>query len=99
MSRSNKKFIVNKESNSKFCKRMANRAVRRSGGITKGNGFKKYYSSWDICDWWQKERFYTAEQFRRKWFDKSDSEFDWERRRFRSWKDAYRHWLRWLRMK
>lgn len=99
MSRSYKKFTVFKESNSKFCKRMSNRAVRRSRGITKGNGFKKYYSSWDICDWRQIEKFYTAEQFRRKWFDKSDSEFDWERRRFRSWKDAYRHWLRWLRMK
>ncbi len=99
MSRSYKKFIVNKEENSRSCKRMANRAVRRGREIPKGNGYKKLYCSWDICDWRQKEKFYTREQFRRKWFDRSDKEFDWERKRFRNWKDAYRHWLRWLRMK
>lgn len=41
MSRSYKKFIVNKEENSRFCKRMANRAVRRGREIPKGNGYKK----------------------------------------------------------
>lgn len=99
MSRSYKKFIVYKEENSKFCKRMASRAVRRCGVVTKGSGYKKYYCSWDICDWWQKEKFYTAEQFRRKWFDTTDNEFDYERRRFRNWKEAYRHWLKMHRSK
>lgn len=99
MSRSYKKFIVNKESNSKFCKRMASKAVRRNGELIRGGGFKKFYSSWNICDWRIKEKFYMAVQFRRKWFDRSDSELDWHRRRFRSWKEAYRHWLRCYRMK
>lgn len=92
MSRSYKKFIVNKK-NSKFGKRMASRAVRRGSAVTKGGGYKKYYCSWNISDWWQEEKFYTAEQFRRKWFDTTDNEFNYERRRFHNWKEAYRHWL------
>ena len=99
MSRSFKKFIVCKDTNSKFFKRMAVKAVRHNKDVPNGSKFKRYYCSWNICDYRCKENYYTAEQFRRKWFDKSDSEFYWMRKRFRTWKEAYRHWLRWYRMK
>lgn len=99
MSRSYKKFIVNKEENSKYCKQMASRAVRRTDDISSGCCYKKCYDSWSICDWWQKERFYTAQQFRKKWFDLTDNEFDYERRRFHNWKEAYRRYLRKCRRK
>lgn len=99
MSRSYKKFIVCKDENSRFGKRLANRAVRRNKNVPDGAKFKRYFCSWNICDYRSKEKFYTAEQFRRKWFDTSYIEFDWLRRRFHTWKEAYRHWLRWYRMK
>lgn len=99
MSRSYKKFIVCKDKNCKFGKRQASRAVRRSRNVPNGMKFKRYYCSWNICDYRCKEKFFTTEEFRRKWFDKLDRELDWERRRFRSWKVAYRHWLQWYRMK
>lgn len=99
MSRSYKKFIVSKDTNNKFSKRMANRTVRRNNDVPDGGKFKRYYCSWNICDHRSKEIFYSAEQFRRKWFDKSYTEFEWMRKRYSSWKEAYRHWLRWYRMK
>ena len=98
MSRSYKKSIVCKDTNSKFSKRMANKTVRRNKEVP-GGKFKRYYCSRDICDCRSRENFYTAEQFRRKRFDKSEAEFDWLRRRFRTWKEAYRHWLSRYRMK
>ena len=79
MSRSYKKFIVCKDDNSKFGKRLANKTVRRNENVPDGAN--------------------TAEQFRRRWFDISYIELNWLHRRFRSWKEAYRHWLRWYRMK
>ena len=99
MSRSYKRFIVCKDQNSKFGKRQASRAVRRSRNVPNGMKFKRFYCSWNICDYRYRERFYTAEEFRRKWFDRNDRELDWERGRFRTWKEAYRHWLQWHRMK
>lgn len=99
MSRSYKKFIVCKDDNSKFGKRLANKTVRRNKNVPDGAKFKRYFCSWNICDYRSKEKFYTAEQFRRRWFDISYTELDWLRRRFRSWKEAYRHRLRWYRMK
>lgn len=95
MSRSYKKFIVSKDQNNKFGKRQANRTVRRAKDVPNGRRFKRFYCSWDISDWrFTDSEFYTAEQFRRRWY--SDSDF-WHR--FRTWKEAYRHWLRWYRMK
>lgn len=99
MSRSYRKFAVSKDSNSAFGKRMANKAVRRAADVPRGGRFKRYYCSWNICDYRSRQRLYTAESFRRKWFDGSDRELDWERRRFRCWKDAYRAWKRWNIMK
>lgn len=99
MSRSYKKFTVCKDRNSKFGKSSASRTVRRAENVPSGGRFKRFYCTWNICDYRSKEKFYTAEEFRRKWFDKSNTEFDWMRRRYRVWKEAYRHWLRWYRMK
>lgn len=99
MSRSYKKFIVSKDQNSKFGKRSAVKAVRRKKDVPNGSKFKRYYCSWNICDYRSKERFYTAEEFRRNWFDKTNRDFEWLRNRFRTCKEAYRHWLRWYRMK
>lgn len=99
MSRSYKKFTVSKDQNSKFGKRMASRAIRREKSVQSGGDFRKYYCSWNICDYRSPERFYTAEEFRRKWYDKTYRDLDWMRSRFRTCKEAYRHWLRWYRMK
>lgn len=100
MSRSYKKFTVNKDANNKFCKRQASKKVRRIRDMPNGKRFKRYYCSWDISDW----RFVdsnplTAERFRRKWMDENDKELAWARNRFRTWKEAYRYWLRGHRMK
>ena len=99
MSRSYRKFIVCKDSNSKFGKRSASRTVRHAENVPNGGCFKRFYCPWIICDYRSKGKFYTAEEFRRKWFDKSDEDFYWWRKHFRVWKDAYRHWLKWYRMK
>ncbi|MCM1166524.1 MAG: hypothetical protein NC299_07070 [Lachnospiraceae bacterium] len=98
MSRSYKRTSVVKDSGSKFSKRMASKSVRRASDIPKGCGYRKLFCSWNICDWRFFETFYSTKEFRRRWFDKSDEEFDaW--RRFRNWKEAYRYWLRGHRMK
>ena len=94
MSRSYKKFIVSKDYQEKFYKRQANKAVRRVKDIPNGKRYRRYYCSWYICDWRFTDRFYTAEQFRRRWF--ADPEF---RGNSRHWREAYRYWLRWYRMK
>ncbi len=99
MSRSYRKFAVSKDRNSAYGKRAANKAVRRERDALHGGRFKRLYCSWNICDYRVRQRYYTAEKFRRKWFDSSDGELNWERRRFRCWKDAYRAWKRWNIMK
>ncbi|MDE6727945.1 MAG: hypothetical protein K2J80_08400, partial [Oscillospiraceae bacterium] len=67
--------------------------------IPNGGKFKRYYCSWNICDYRSKERFYTSEEFRRNWYDKTNKDFEWLRNRFLTCKEAYRHWLKWYRMK
>lgn len=99
MSRSYKKFAVFKDRNSKVHKRMAKKIVRLKKSVLNGGQYKKHYCSWNICDYRILAKFYTAEEFRRMWFDKNEHEFDWIRQRFQSWKVAYRNWLRWCRMK
>lgn len=94
MSRSYNKFIINKDPNSKFSKRQASRFVRRVKDMPNGKRFKKYYCSWNISDWRFTGEFYTAEQFRRRWYSNPDF---W--RGYHNWKEAYRHWLRGYRMK
>lgn len=99
MSRSYKKAVIYKYKNRRFAKRQASKVVRRNSEIPNGSGFKRFYYGWNICNFRNREVFYTAEEYRRKWFDRSDREFDWERRRFQNWKEAYRHWLKWYRKK
>ncbi len=54
MSRSYKKFIVCKDDNSKFGKRLANKTVRRNENVPDGAKFKRYFCSWNICDYHSK---------------------------------------------
>ena len=34
-----------------FYKRCANRKIRRSKDVPNGRAFKKFYETWDICDY------------------------------------------------
>ena len=99
MSRSYKKSPVVKDRNNKTAKRLASKTVRRSSNVTSGGYYKKEYCSWNISDWRFRGSSYTAEQFRRMWFDLNNSDIDWARRRFTNWKTAYRYWLSCYRTK
>ena len=94
MSRSYKKSPINKERNNKVGKRLASRAVRRESDVQNGRQFRKIYCSWDISDWSFRGHSYTAEQFRKAWFDPDNREFDRRRDSFNNWKTAYRCYLR-----
>lgn len=53
MSRSYKKQLWLTNSGSgyrKFAKAQANRQVRRSNDVPDGKKYRRYYDSWDICD-------------------------------------------------
>jgi hypothetical protein len=50
MSRSYKKHLFLKK-NSRFEKNFANRVVRRSSDIPDGKAYRKFYETWNICDW------------------------------------------------
>lgn len=58
MSRSYRKTPVVKDHgrHKQYCKRQANKKVRRSE-VESGGEFKKHFDSWNICDWsfWLKE--------------------------------------------
>ena len=62
MSRSYKHnpFSTVRASNAKYWKRLANHKVRRCKEIPKGNGYRKIYESWNICDWTYYESKYVA---------------------------------------
>ena len=91
-----------KEQNSRFGKRQASAAVRRAADVPDGRQYRKYYDSWDISDYRWTENKYTREAFRRRWFDTAhraadrygQDDFAFYRSRFRSWKDAYRFYVR-----
>ena len=51
MSRSYKKHPVAPDGVGYKSKKLANRKVRRSVDVLKGNGYKKIYESWDIHDY------------------------------------------------
>ena len=94
MSRSYKRSVICKGQNNKKGKRLAGRTVRRASDVPNGNCFKKLYCTWDICDWRFREQSYTAEQFRKAWYDCENTEFDWRRNSFCNWKTAYRFYLK-----
>jgi len=35
----------------RYAKNLANRYIRRTKDIPNGNAYRKYYDSWDICDY------------------------------------------------
>lgn len=51
MSRSYRKNPICKQKNYSFNKKLANRRVRYSEDVPNGKAYKKYYCSYDICDW------------------------------------------------
>ncbi len=51
MSRSRKKHPVACDKTNKWAKRDANKKVRNTEDIGNGNNYKKYYNSWNICDY------------------------------------------------
>ena len=58
-----------KENNDKEHKRNAVIAVRNATEVPNGSQYKKFYCSWNICDYrWIQEK-YTRDEFRKKWFD------------------------------
>lgn len=50
MSRSRKKHPAACDRTFKWAKKDANKKVRNTEEIGNGNNYKKYYNSWDICD-------------------------------------------------
>lgn len=94
MSRSYKRNFLTKDNNSGYGKRRAVRSVRKSSDIANGGAYKKRYCSWNICDYriWE---YSSLEAFRKDWENKTS----FIRRRFPTWKEAYRGWLKWFRMK
>ncbi len=111
MSRSYKhrksKVVHIKEQNSKFGKRQASAAVRRAVDVPNGKQYRKYYCSWNISDYAWIDQKYTRDEFRRKWFDTSHCNadrwnhrvFEYYRRKFRNWKEAYRFYIRYHKSK
>ena len=111
MSRSYKhrksKVVHLKEQNSKFGKRQAAAAVRRAADVPNGKQYRKYYCSWNICDYAWVEKKYTRDEFKRRWFDPDYVDIDrwgydifsYYRRKFRNWKEAYRFYIRYHKSK
>jgi len=89
MSRSYKKFWVVKEKNSRYGKHQASRAVRRTTGIKNGGLYKKYYCSWNICDFriYIHEKYISKKEFINKWHNDENFYFYHD---YENWKEAYR---------
>lgn len=90
MSRNYKRYCVSKDKNSQFGKNQASRAVRRFKNIPNGNTYKKYYCSWNICEYRIFEPKISKKEFQEKW---NKSEDDYRRKyQYHNWKEAYRKW-------
>ncbi len=96
-----------KEQNGKDEKREASAAVRRAADVPNGKQYRKFYESWTISDYaWTKKK-YTSEEFRRKWFDADskdtdkfgNNDFDYYRKNYRTWKEAYRSYIKYNKTK
>lgn len=96
-----------KEQNSKYGKRQASAAVRRAAEVPNGKQYRKFYCSWNISDYEWTETKYTRDEFRHRWFDTSHFNADkyghdpfvHYRRKFRNWREAYRHYIRYHKTK
>ncbi|HLD75127.1 MAG TPA: hypothetical protein VJB34_09545 [Bdellovibrionota bacterium] len=52
MSRSYKKpWFTDSGRFRKFAKQQANKKVRKAVDVSNGGVYKRFYNSWDICDW------------------------------------------------
>lgn len=51
MSRSHKKHPVITDKAQKWAKKDANKRIRNAKDIGNGSNYKKYYNSWNICDY------------------------------------------------
>lgn len=96
--RKNKSILIIKDENSRFGKRMASRAVRRAEDVGGGCDYRKHSCSWNIFEYRWTEPRYTADEFRRKWHEGVLKPYYYHRR-YRTWKDAYRHYIKKRRMK
>lgn len=83
------KIVFFKESNSKFGKKSASSAVRRAKDVPNGMAYKKFFCSYDICDYRWAEPKYSAYDFRLK-LGRYDDELLNYSYDFRNWKEAYR---------
>lgn len=69
----------------KTAKRLANKRVRKANDVPDGKVFKKYYCSWDICDYVfleTEEDFVMSQQWRKKYKEMTDDDIVQE---FRRW--------------
>lgn len=105
MSRSYKKncFCTDNGERKRFGKRQANKLIRRTSGIADGMSYKKYYCSWDICDY----------KFHRTWEDFKKEPTHWEKfvytfegNKLKKWtkiilseNEVYRKWYKMFKMK
>lgn len=82
------KIIFFKESNSKFGKKSASSAVRRAEDVPNGKAYKKFFCSYNICDYRWSEPKYSAYEFRLKWERRDNDLICFSD--FHNWKEAYR---------
>lgn len=90
MSRSYKREIVFKDSNSKIYKHQAVKVVRRDENIADGKSYKKKYCSYNICDYnkYQGSLENALAEWKTEWKKSS-----FMRRKFPTWKQAYRYFI------
>lgn len=94
MSQSYKKYCVCKDKNSQYGKRQASKAVRRSKDVPNGSMYKKFFCSWNICDYRCYEQKLSKKEFIENWNNSKDTDFILYRRGYNTWKEAYRSWKR-----
>lgn len=97
--RKNKSVMIVKDKSSRFGKRMASKAARRADDVANGRNFRKHYCSWNICEYRFIEPRYTAVKFRKKYYDENDKYFKMYRNDFKTWKEVYRGYLKYGRIK
>lgn len=87
MSRSYKKNPISKD-NSRGAKQQANGVVRRAQDVPNGKQYKKFYSQYDICDWWT---YMSKDHWIRQWHEDEDG--SWRKRRWNNDFDVYmKYW-------
>lgn len=100
MSRSHKKHFYCKDRNP-YAKRLANRRVRRALNADSDlelqhGSYRKFYESWDICDWgsydsWESYWEFSIRTYERlkSWFPNREIEFPDRDEEYRKWRKYY----------